>query len=144
MPIARPLDSRTWLGLGLGLGLDSRTWSGQRRLGGPCGAAKMPRVVSAVRGACAPRLCPGLFVSLSVCLYVCLSVTSAALEAASSSTRGSGWAPGGLASPLGAPSQSELSGASRGGAGTELRHCQGASMTMLSHEKVDKVASVIL
>ena len=103
MPIARPLDSRTWLGLGVGLGvgvgLDSRTWSGQRRLGGPCGAAKTPRVVSAVRGACAPRLCPGLLVSLSVCLSVCLSVTSAALEAASSRTRDSGWAPGGGQQP---------------------------------------------
>ena len=37
-------------------------------LGGPFGAAKTPHVVSAVRGACALRLCPGLLVSLSVCL----------------------------------------------------------------------------
>ena len=36
---------------------------------------------------------------------------SAASEVASSSTRGSGWAPSGPVSPVGAPSQPELPGA---------------------------------
>ena len=40
----------------------------------------------------------------------------AALEAARSSTRGGGWAPSGLVSPVGAPSQPELPGAPSGGA----------------------------
>ena len=39
------------------------------------------------------------------------AVNWAALEAAGSSSRGSGWAPSGPVSPLGAPSQPELPGA---------------------------------
>ena len=49
----------------------------------------------------------------------------AALEAAGSSTRGSGGAPSGPASPLGVPSYREPPGAPRGGVGAELGHCQG-------------------
>eukprot|EP00964_Phaeocystis_antarctica_P157915 scaffold128324_cov27-Phaeocystis_antarctica.AAC.1 len=53
------------------------------------------------------------------------------VDVASSSTRGSGCAPSGPVSPQGAPSQPELSGAPRAGAGADLGHCQGGTLTML-------------
>ena len=62
------------------------------------------------------------------------AVKVAALEVAGLSIRGSGWAPSGPASFVGAPSCPEPPGVPRGGTEAELGHCPDCTLTMLGHE----------
>ena len=70
------------------------------------------------------------------------AVESAALEAARSSSRGSGWAPNGRASPLGVTSQPELPGVSspNDAQGGEVGPRQRGAVTMLPHPAVCQFA----
>ena len=71
--------------------------------------------------------------SLAICAWMVKGgEIGGSLEAASSSTRGSGWAPSGLASRLGGGLASQNCQASPEEARSRPRwHCQGGTLTML-------------